>query len=835
MVEAIIAGIITTVVGGVIVLYYQKVMMERAEAAKRRAEQQSRATSTIEKQKEDEAIRLHNQQLVEQLKGDWFEQFINLYVIPVKLRGESRGPTTEQLTIFEIAARFAQSPIAILGEPGAGKSTLAKMLAINYAQNGPRIPIFISMGLYSGQNNLIDMSSTPIDDWIIDRLLRAGRFLIIFDGFNEVDLDLRAHAARSIVDFISKHSKNQFVITCRTAEYPTYLRTEVRRFEILRINPDIVHEYLVKILGSVVGEDIYVRLPARVRDLCRNPLMLTMLTYLYQGDEQPEEVPNSKIALYEEFVYHLHDREAKIHSLKLPQTFHEEFLANLAMKMENRHVSIKRSTAEEWITEFYRAQYQGSGLNIITVLHEVLDLPPMKASAPARQANVEVSFMHQSFQEFYTARELQARYNRGNIGLQGLIAYASPTNYHWWETLTLLVGMMDDATPLIRMIKKQAELVADTQADQRIFGLVARCIRESKHVHPAEVDDVIIRTLLAFKFGKVAFDYDLHYALKLIRPEQRSKDFPPRLIADIDWWLDKYTRVTAAPLDNSIPVDGLLQYLDSDDEGLVIEALFTLREHPDRSKSAPHLIEKLRRCTGTIREQLVITLGYLGADAGAGVESLIEIVRNPEETRWARAYALAALGKIGDVRAVPAMIDFLLDHNNLYRDSASWALQILAKQYRDNTTLWTQLKKVYITALLSETDDVAGRYAKGNIVYSLGELGATEYVEDIIKWLKTEKDPYVIEDGVQALGRLQDPRAVEIVLEHLSSDDPVVRMTVVDALASILAVTPQISDAAAHLRPLLSDKSALVREHAGEAFQKIEAVLAKTNSKIEAA
>ncbi len=250
--------------------------------------------------------------------------------------------------------------------------------------------------------------------------------------------------------------------------------------------------------------------------------------------------------------------------------------------------------------------------------------------------------------------------------------------------------------------------------------------------------------------------------------------------------------MTLSKLERNIPIEILLGYLDSDDESLLIDTLFTLRDHDDRSKAISHLMKKLRHSKGAIREQVIVTIGYCGILGDRTERELIEIVSNSygKETEWARAYALFALGKLGSLDSVQPMIEYMLDHKNPYRDSASWALQGLAKRYINNSDVIGRLKKTYFEALLLETDDIYGRYAKGNIVYSLGELDAREYSEGILNWLDEENDPYVLEDGIQAIGRLRYEKALPLFMEHLSNADPVVRRMAIDGLETISNLVP---------------------------------------------
>ena len=265
-------------------------------------------------------------------------------------------------------------------------------------------------------------------------------------------------------------------------------------------------------------------------------------------------------------------------------------------------------------------------------------------------------------------------------------------------------------------------------------------------------------------------------------------------------------------------VETVLSYLSIEDESLVIDALFTLREHPDRIKARNPLLELLRVSSGNIREQTIVTLGYLGTNAAIAIDELLSILTDQKETVWAKAYALFALGKIGEKRAAPEMINYLVDHRNPYRDSASWGLQGIAKQNLNDKLFIDELKQVYLQALLAETDDAPGRYAKGNIVYSLGELDATEMSAEIIHWLQQEEHPYVLEDGIQAVGRIADTSALPLILQHLHNIDPVVRCMAIEALVRISSKYAVGLDIQKYTAPMLTDKVIVVKEYAKHAL-----------------
>lgn len=770
----------------------------------------------------DPALQKYNASLVERLKGDWFSKFIDLYMeLPIKL-GTEQDVERRQFTINQIAEYFPNQPAAILGEPGAGKTTLVKKLIIDQTIVGQKTPVFIEMGKYLGEKSFEEFIDIVSDDQILKTMLNSGSFLIIFDGLNEA-VQYLEEGSKALIRFIEKYPRNQYFITCRTAEYPPYLRKHLTEFIVLRISHEAVQNYLIQAMGESRGNELFNKLSTKIKNLCQNPLMLTMLTYIYL-DEDPiaSPIPSSKAILYKHFLQELYKREDELRFIYTKPSIREEFLGFIASKLENRTTVVKRGEVEYWISELYNDEYHGSGVNIINLIKEVTEIPPMKAIDIGRSYEDRISFMHQSFQEYYSALYLDKLFGKRRITIDEIVEYGSPKFENWWETLSLFVGLQSNATEVVKRLKEYAEVIAEKQSDQRTLALVARCIREAKLVEPEEVDDVIIRTLLTFKFGKVAFDYNLIYGLKLIEPDQRSNKFPIRLIEDVNWWLDKYARVQPALLDTATSISDLLNYIRKGDVGLSYDALFTIRYHPNRGKAASELINLLETSSGNLKEQVIVTLGYLESNANIALDKLLEIINEPRESKWARAYALNALGRIGSKKSVEPMIQYLLDHNNPYRDSASWSLQGLAKKNQEDTELYKRLRTVFLQALLTETNDLEGRYAKGNIVYTLGELNATEYVKELLDWLQSQSDPYVIEDGVQAIGQLRDPLAIPTITAHLKNEDPVVRIMAIDSLIKIEKANITGLNFLSLIAPLANDPFQIVRQHVDQAIKNLQ-------------
>jgi HEAT repeat protein len=77
------------------------------------------------------------------------------------------------------------------------------------------------------------------------------------------------------------------------------------------------------------------------------------------------------------------------------------------------------------------------------------------------------------------------------------------------------------------------------------------------------------------------------------------------------------------------------------------------------------------------------------------------------------------------------------------------------------------------------------RYAIGTTLYALGKLGVTEALESVVAVVKQAKEPYIVEDGIHAIGLLADRNMGEFLRGYLESSDPMIRMKAAEALGRI--------------------------------------------------
>lgn len=131
--------------------------------------------------------------------------------------------------------------IGIVGNAGSGKTMLMKYIFLEYLKNQYKIPLVIELrNLNDFKGNITDYISYAIfnnklspDKRILERLLDSGKFLFLFDGYDELYSDNKMKITHDLDSFIDKYPKNDYLITSR----PGANVESIPRFDIFHVCP----------------------------------------------------------------------------------------------------------------------------------------------------------------------------------------------------------------------------------------------------------------------------------------------------------------------------------------------------------------------------------------------------------------------------------------------------------------------------------------------------------------------------------------------------------------------------------------------------------------------
>jgi len=245
----------------------------------------------------------------------------NIYVsVGVKHQGTVISTTTVE-PMLKIS-----SNLLIQGTGGAGKSMLMRYLFLTTAYGGNYIPVLLELRRISSQEagkvSIIELIYSCMKEYDIalpseqfEYSLRSGKYLFLFDGFDEVKEALSTETADAIQKFSAKYPKNPCIITSRPSQHTSPLET----FTTVKSMP-LDKSQAVLLASKIWTEDEKTRefcnqlnesLFDKHRDFAENPLLLTMMFLTFMRNNS---IPDHLVDFYQkayDALYSTHDNQDK--------------------------------------------------------------------------------------------------------------------------------------------------------------------------------------------------------------------------------------------------------------------------------------------------------------------------------------------------------------------------------------------------------------------------------------------------------------------------------------------------------------------------------------------
>lgn len=212
--------------------------------------------------------------------------------------------------------------IVIIGSGGTGKSMLIRHLFINTYHIGRYIPVLVELRKIENvdeDNALLDLVHDCIESFDVTLnkeqfvySLRTGKYLLLFDGLDEVKEELRAKTEQLIQEISKKYPENCYIVSSRGQgvnfnELETYTLVNVCPFEkyqavelVKKLNDS--DEKMVE-FAKLLDKELY----DRHRDFASNPLLLTMMYITFADNNM---IPEHLTDFYEnayDALYKRHD------------------------------------------------------------------------------------------------------------------------------------------------------------------------------------------------------------------------------------------------------------------------------------------------------------------------------------------------------------------------------------------------------------------------------------------------------------------------------------------------------------------------------------------------
>ncbi|MCW5205516.1 NACHT domain-containing protein [Desulfobulbus sp. F5] len=312
--------------------------------------------------------------------------------------------------------------ITIIGPAGSGKTTLTKHIFLQCIKEKYKTPIIItfrSLERRSGEQKKITLkesiiktiSASESDVDFIDKCLKRGEFLIIFDGFDEKsDNQFEGHQ-EDIFDCLFEYPKNNYIITSRPYSGAELLP----QFHNLQIKPltrqgqlQFIQKQLSannsneKEIAAIINS-IDTQSPKVISDLLKNPLLLLLyiITFKYTNT-----IPRHTYEFYQrvfDTLFLIHDAISKRNykrKLRSSQLSNKEF-AEIIFKYS--YISYMESVKEFDVRYFHerikKIQHTLTEQDIDNFLYDLLVNVPVLS-----EDNDKYYFSHISIQEYCCSR-----------------------------------------------------------------------------------------------------------------------------------------------------------------------------------------------------------------------------------------------------------------------------------------------------------------------------------------------------------------------------------------------------------------------------------------------
>ena len=398
--------------------------------------------------------------------------------------------------------------VIILGDPGAGKTTFLKFLALKLARgegeelglNG-RLPILLPLAAYANalveKNVRLDdfiaayfdetVAEHPVGEMLADAL-KNGLALILLDGLDEVkDLNLRNTVVERVMDFYAYHRRkgNKFLLTSRVVGYRDVRPAAKNLAESTLVDFDdeeiegFINRWTMALEKEAQGGDTAVaRADAKderrglleavqhnqgVRRLAANPLLLTILALMKR---QGVSLPERRVQLYDRYVTTLLSSWNRARSLTgrapgrdLDEEDTVRMLAPLALWMHEVAPGVglvPRPELQRKLIELFTAR---GDENPRAASKQFLEDVHQHAALLLARGPEEYGFIHLTFEEYLAAVAI-ALEGQGDAELMVKILSPHIGEQAWREVTLLTVAYLGIPQRLPRIAGKVVEALA---------------------------------------------------------------------------------------------------------------------------------------------------------------------------------------------------------------------------------------------------------------------------------------------------------------------------------------------------------------------------------------
>jgi hypothetical protein len=415
-----------------------------------------------------------------EVRHPWMKegQTLRDILIPVVSLSGQAVPGGEDLASLVRSALAANDPharrIVMRGGPGAGKSVALRLVAriVRGASRpdggSPRIPVLLSFAEY--RDTGFDLAkaiaaslskrgfripkqadSGGVEAFVAERLGRGDLFILI-DALDELELSARKLAAKRLAAEMGGHAATHFVITCRSAAWRGQLKDVPHvDVEMAPFTPAAIRQFVDqwRFASPKSSAELLevIQTQPHVGDLARNPLMLTIIAFLYS---QPRyRLPENRAQFYEVCVRALLEEWDSAENPDRANQFDRPHKEHLLARLAHAHLSGPKPADD--IPESLALQVFANGMESLGLKRgentQMLEEIVVNSGLLVRLPPNGLRFPHQTFLEFFGAIHMLRQASAEAM----LALYAADPR--WREVLLLFCGLDEDIDQSSRTVE----------------------------------------------------------------------------------------------------------------------------------------------------------------------------------------------------------------------------------------------------------------------------------------------------------------------------------------------------------------------------------------------
>lgn len=562
--------------------------------------------------------------------------------------------------------------LAVIGGPGSGKSVALKAAARRAwslptaDKRATLIPVFLTFADYrQAEFDLVQAvanslrlrgfrpNQTGADGDETGQFARtcldAGRLMVIVDGLDELKLEDRNQAAKSLTADLNRFSTVPAIISCRKAAWGNqFAGMPHKSIEMADFTPAAVRQFVRQwsFTPPKTADELIHTITSQphIGELARTPLMLTIIAFLYS---QPKyHLPENRALFYDVCTRALleeWDQAATSDQANRFERHHKEYvLGELAFQHLNGptpDADLDERTTLETIADVMRRNSLKQSENS-EMLREIRERSGLLRRLPPSG----LRFPHQTFLEFFAALYLRERDQAEVFRLY----HEDPQR--WREVLLLYIGLSDKTEDTSRAVARLQE--SDT------LEMTLSALSDARAVEPGIAEDILHNCRAALesqpepelivRLGYVASNVRTAHselALEILRDLLRSAAESPRkfspdvmetlLLASLRRPTEETSRFVVEHIEQ-LRLGRLLPEMG--DQAFVLSTKIIGDPQLDESKKL-EWIDGLRRA-GAVKSLLELTtrpeIGPVFSDASA--VALVRLSKSDEFTREVDAW-----------------------------------------------------------------------------------------------------------------------------------------------------------------------------------------------------